>query len=213
VRQQIAALEKRVPKLTIKLALGAPEGTRVKRDDIELGAGSMGTPLPANPGKHVLLVSAPGHIGQRYEVVLQEGMTREILVEPGVAEGGPAAAPLAAVESNGLAASKPPTTGKPPSSARQTFGWIALGVGVVGVASVVGHGFWLEAKKEECKSNSDSCEAAKDRLPFYYGSWAVAGVGLGVGTYLLLSAPDETVVVRAQVTPERADISAVGRFW
>lgn len=83
VGAQVAALEKRVPRLVVKLASGAPEGTRVTRGDVELGTESLGVALPVNPGEHWVVVEAPERQVARQKIALSEGQVRELLVAPG----------------------------------------------------------------------------------------------------------------------------------
>lgn len=59
--KQVAELAPLVPQLTITLRSPAP-GTKVLRDDAELGSASLGVPLPVDPGDHVIVVlDATGH--------------------------------------------------------------------------------------------------------------------------------------------------------
>ena len=48
----LASAKKRAPKLTVRLPDGAPPGTVVLRDGVELGDVSIGTALPIDPGEH-----------------------------------------------------------------------------------------------------------------------------------------------------------------
>lgn len=88
VKAQIAVVEKRVPTLSVRLAPGAPEGARVKRDRLDLGEGSLGVALPVNPGPHWIVVVAPGRADRRQKVVISEGEHRdlEVRVAPRSAE-------------------------------------------------------------------------------------------------------------------------------
>lgn len=90
-KQRLAALDARVPRLTIRLAPSAPAGARVKRDGVELASLSLGVALVVNPGKHEIVVSAPGRQAQREAVVLGEGERKEItaLVGAEVVAAGP----------------------------------------------------------------------------------------------------------------------------
>jgi hypothetical protein len=78
-----AALEKRLARLTIKLAPGAPATTMVARNGVPLGAATFGLPLPTDPGAHRVAVSAPGFGERRYDVVLAPEEKWELVVEPG----------------------------------------------------------------------------------------------------------------------------------
>jgi hypothetical protein len=110
------ALAPRLPRLVVRLASSAPEGSRVRRDDVDLGAASLGASLPVDPGKHAVVVTAPGRAARTYEVTAAEGRASEVTVDAGPPE---ARAPSA--ETRGL--------GKLP-------GWIGIGVG--GGALVLG---------------------------------------------------------------------------
>lgn len=90
VEKEIAALDKRTPRLTIKLAPGAPDGTTVKRDGREVEASKLGVPVAVNPGKMKVVVSAPGRDTSVFRVTLAEGSSRALEVGPGegVERGG-----------------------------------------------------------------------------------------------------------------------------
>src|SRR5262249_37803913 len=99
------------------------EGVTVKRDGVELGAGSLGTPLPVEPGKHVVSVSAPGHATKTFEVTLAEAEQKSLAVDVGP-EGSPDA-------------STNPAPDGPKSNGLRTVGWIVGGVGAAAVATGV----------------------------------------------------------------------------
>lgn len=77
------ALAPRLPRLVVRLARSAPEGAHVRRDQVDLGAASLGAPLPVDPGKHALVVTAPGRVARTYEVAAAEGRAAEITVDVG----------------------------------------------------------------------------------------------------------------------------------
>ena len=91
-----AALEPRLPRLTITLAPTAPKDAVVIRDGVVLGAPSLGIPLPLDPGTHTVVVQAKGHVDGGAEVKLGIGETRRLEVDAGAesaatppgAEGG-----------------------------------------------------------------------------------------------------------------------------
>src|SRR5688500_12518180 len=58
-RQRVAALEPRLPQLSITLRPDAPSGARVQRDGVVLGRASLGTALPVDPGVRAITVDAP----------------------------------------------------------------------------------------------------------------------------------------------------------
>jgi hypothetical protein len=63
------------------VARDAPPDTKVLRDGVELGVVSLGTPLRAEVGAHVL-VARGGGLEREYRVVLMEGEMQEIEVRP-----------------------------------------------------------------------------------------------------------------------------------
>src|SRR6188474_3327999 len=77
------AMEKRVPRLFIELAPGAPPATHVSRDAVDLGPASLGVGLPVDPGRHLVIATAPGRLERRYDVEVAEGKTQKLVVEPG----------------------------------------------------------------------------------------------------------------------------------
>ncbi|HVH46086.1 MAG TPA: hypothetical protein VM925_27240, partial [Labilithrix sp.] len=104
--------EPRVPRLAVKLAPGA--SGQVLRDGVELASLSLGSPLPVNPGHHVIVVRAVNHADASYEVDLREGEQRTLVVAPGL--------------------SASPKEPKPRSSPLRTTGWATAGVGAGALA-------------------------------------------------------------------------------
>lgn len=160
-KRRAAALEPRVPKLRIELSAEAPAGTVVKRDDIAVAGKSLGADLPVDPGKHAVVVTAPGREEKRYEVTLAEGQREVLKVEPGAAvaaegpkDGGGGATPTATATPT--AAPPPP----PPSSGKRTAGFVLGGVGVAGlvVGGVTGGlTFSKTSEVETMCPNPDRC--------------------------------------------------------
>ena len=128
-RDHAAALEKRIPRLTIKLQAGAPASARVFRDEEELKGASLGVPLPVDPGEHVVVVKV-GSAESRFPVTAVESQTAEVIVT------APAeiAAPKAVAE---------PVTAPPPPSpidrpaepgGNRTLGFVLVSAGGAGLA-------------------------------------------------------------------------------
>ena len=78
--ERAAKLEKRVPRMVVRLVPGAPANTLTTRDAQELGPAALGVPLPVDPGEHVIATHAPGRYDARITVRIAEGETREVLV-------------------------------------------------------------------------------------------------------------------------------------
>ncbi|MCS6902176.1 MAG: hypothetical protein NZX77_20730, partial [Polyangiaceae bacterium] len=111
-QKKAQALEPRIPRLLLRLTNGVPEGTRVVRDDVELGPAALGVLLPVDPGKHAIEVQAPGHEVRRVEVVLAEKEQRELSLEPGARLAPPVSSPSLPVTlepaSSALVTEQPP---------------------------------------------------------------------------------------------------------
>lgn len=141
-KDRIAALSPKVPKLTIKLESGAPEGTKVMRGDVELGAASLGMALPVDPGEQVIVVSAPGRAEKRTTIVVKAGESREVTV--GASEE--AAADTAGQPANATAQD----SGGGRGSTVRTLGYVAGGLGLIGLGA--GTYFAFAAKNQDDKA-------------------------------------------------------------
>jgi hypothetical protein len=137
-RKRAAALDARIPRLTVRLAADAPPGASVHRDALELGAASLGVPLPVDPGAHVVRVDAAGHQPASTSVTLAEGESRVIDVSAGAAI---ATEPPAAQPAPPAPAPPPPTAEAPPAAPAhpvlRTTGFV---LGIAGLASLAAGG-------------------------------------------------------------------------
>jgi hypothetical protein len=205
--KRAAALEPRLPRLSIRLAAGAAPGSRVVRDGVELGSASQGTALPVDPGEHVVVVSAPGRADRPFKLMISEREIQKLEVEPGPASS---------------VALETPATGAPverPAPVRQQsklLGYLLGGVGVAGFVTGAVAGALVLQKKGIV---SDHCNAAKQcddeglaatksgkTLGIVTTAGLVTGVlGVGAGTYVILSAG-------SREDPKAASVAWTGRF-
>jgi hypothetical protein len=182
-RQRVAALEPRLPHLTITLPPSAPSDTRVERDGVALGRASLGTPLPVDPGVRSITVEARGFEPRTIRLPIAEGEKKSLEVAPG--NPLPAAAPSDSSASN--------------SSPRRTVGWALIGVGAAGITTGVVTGLMLDAKRDDVDANCapegcnsiglDAAADGKTLLLVNAVGWGVGIAGLGAGAYLVLSSP------------------------
>jgi hypothetical protein len=91
-QQRLQAAEKRVARLSVRLARSAPPDSKVVLDGTEIALVGPGSPGPVDPGAHEIVVSAPGHADRTYPLKLRNGERHELAVEPGAAAGVAAAA-------------------------------------------------------------------------------------------------------------------------
>jgi tetratricopeptide (TPR) repeat protein len=167
--QEVPAIERRLPYLTIKTDTPLPSGVKVKLDEREIPSVLVGVPFPANPGKHVVVaVSASGNSGEPANLTLAEGKreTITIKVPPQAAEPAPpvASPPPPAAAQMQLGAT--PTAAPPERDASNAPGknrspilaYTAIGVGVVGAA--VGTVFLIQrgSKQSDADSAYNDCK-------------------------------------------------------
>jgi hypothetical protein len=194
--KQLAELDKRLPRLTLRVASDAPPNVVVSRDGTALGSVSLGVPLPINPGNHVVTVSAPGHADARYEIRLAEGAQQTLDVRAGAAQ--PTPSPPSPEQA-------PVTPRASSGSLQKTFAWVSLGIGVVGVG--VGSVFGVLAIKKNHDSNagghcdSTGCDATGKSLrnealgdaTISTVAFAVGLVAIAGGIVLWATAPSPSV--------------------
>jgi hypothetical protein len=152
-REHAGQLEKKLPRLTIKLASGAPAGSKVLRDGIEMGQASLGSALPLDPGLHTLVVTAPGRKEMRVEVTLGEGQSEQVTLVAGEPGAGTTTVP----------ANKPGPESKPSGGGSSpTEGYVLLGVGA---ASLVAGGITGAMVLGKKSTVSDGCDSARYDSP------------------------------------------------
>jgi hypothetical protein len=148
--RRLAALDARIPKLVVRLAPGAPSDTHVSRDGVTLGAVSLGTPLPADPGKHTVDAQQPGFVGRTFDVLLEEGKQAELVVDPGAPAAGTGASPPAPISTMA-------STGGSRTGPLRTAGWVTGGVGLAGVVAGVAFGVAAIVQKDQADCPQNVC--------------------------------------------------------
>jgi hypothetical protein len=216
---RLAAVQKRVARLTLQLAAGVPAGAQVLLDDVPLEPASLGGALPMNPGDHVVLVKLAGHEDAKYAVKLAAGENQTLPIAPGPA-AAPRAAPVAAAPPPPAVAPSPPppvASAPPQAAAPAPAGWWSgprtAGViaGLVGVAAIGGGSALVAA------SNGGS--SVDSRLSLGAVSIVSGGVLLLSGVVLLASTPSDgaqhagvTVTPTLLVARNATVLGAVGEF-
>jgi serine/threonine-protein kinase len=214
-RKRAAALEPRLPRLTITVSDGPP-GLEVKRDGIPTHAAAWGTAIPVDPGLHRVTASAPGKQTWETTIMAAEAQAAHVTVPrelpagavPVVPPSGPAAR---ATEASGAATPPPsaeggadsaPASGARRGTAQRTVGWVITGLGAAGLG--VGAGFGLTSlgnrndSRAHCAANV--CDAAGVGLrddALRNGTIATittiaGGAALVGGALLVLTAPGGT---------------------
>jgi hypothetical protein len=194
--QRAAALEPRLPRLTLSLPPEAPPGTVIVKDGTELGSGSLGVPLPVDPGDHTLIVRAPGHEDERSQVTLAEAETRALTLKL----GQPQSDLPDTREGTSIGVVPPPTDTRgrdSGSSSQRTLGYAVGAVGVVGLAVSLGTGAMVLSKKstveDECVNKRctdeglDAGDTGRTLSTVSTVSFVAGLVGVGAGLALVLT--------------------------
>jgi hypothetical protein len=198
----LAALEPRIPHLTVKVEGGEGQSVVVEMDGVAVPPTLIGLPRPVNPGEHQVTATAPGLASAPTAVTLGEGERESIVLK---------LEPALAGAEGGAVAGEAETSGTEPAGPGQGMnplmvgGIVGLGVGVVGL----GVGTFFMVKASGTQSDSDAffdrcanptCEpddplAAEvirldDRAASQRGigiaGLVIGGVGVAAGTSLLI---------------------------
>jgi hypothetical protein len=211
-RGRARALEPRLPKLAVRLGPAVPAGMLVQRDGVELGAASLETALPVDPGPHQVSAGAPGYQTRVFDVVLREGESKTLDVEPGPKQSG---GPLVDVSADQV-----------PSSSQRTVGYVLGGVGLAALAVGTVAGVLVLEKKSTVDDNCDAtkrcnqqgfdaAESGRTLGVVTTTGLVVGALGVGIGAYLILSSPKERGPQTALVTsgePNGARVTLVHAF-
>jgi hypothetical protein len=238
---ELARVDKLVPKLSLELHGESPPGLRITTDDVEVGAGVLGTRLPVNPGVHAISATAPGK--KKWSTTVRTEADGKVTVVPvgpfeDASEAGPQAPPLPDASANhGTAEGKHPALAfdrieKPPGETGGGWGAqkvTALVVGGVGVAGLVVGGVFgvrtLDLKNQRsqycdannlCNSQGVSLDHdARTAATVSTVSFIAGGVLAAGGLVLVLTAPRAAapaVTVGATMQSDAAQLTVAGRW-
>ena len=220
-RTRAAALEPGLSRLTISVASSSLDGLQVHRDGAAVGQAEWGTPIPVDPGPHVIDATAPGRTAFHQSVDIGVGGTNvtvsipELAVDSG---GGGGAGGGGGTDGSGPS----------PGSTQRIIGLTVAGAGVVGIA--IGAVFGIVAMNKENSALGSDCTADRycnqeglqlghdahsaataSTIAFAAGAVAVAG---GLTLYFLApknpAAP--AVGLRASSLPGGASLGLVGAW-
>ncbi len=197
-----------------------PPGLSITRDGVELSAASLGLKLPVDPGRHELVLRAPGHKSRTQTFDAEARKTVELVLDPlSPGEDEPKIeAPTPA----------PPGVDPGPADRRgpnqRLAGFI---VGGVGLASLAVGAVFVGLTAQRSGELDDLCPAqrcttaeAKDALSeanifanVANGMLIAGGVVAAAGLVVVLTAPSsDPDVVRVQIGPALGGLSVSGSF-
>ena len=223
-RHHLKAVEQRLSKITLALADPTAKGTvQLRVDGSEFAVTRLETPVPFDPGDHVVEASMPGMTPWKSTVQLGKDGDVKVVIVPKL-EPPPVAAVVAPVVEAPAVVAKPE-----PSNGGRTLAWVVGGSGVA-VAAVGGifGGLALSAHssaKSLCPASPcSSSQGVSDNNSAKTDAWVAdvmipAGVvGVGVATYLFFTSrggpsPATTAVqIGPDVRPGIAGLALSGRW-
>ena len=223
--EQLARVDLRVPRLTLRRSATAPPEMSVKRDGADVSPSSQDLPLPVEPGSHDITIVAPGYWPRSVTIELAEAESKEVILEPGAPLPSPAhaePAPAARVET------KEPTA-RPAGLSALRVGAIAVGAGGLvglGLGSVWGVQAISGKSGRPGVCDGDVCDAQGARVrrdaltagdestvAFIIGGALVA---TGVVLWVLAPSPKQPHTASLRIVPavgsQSAGVFASGRF-
>lgn len=176
-RDELAALEPRIPVLRIEVKPSGVEGMAVKIDSQVVSAAVLGVDRPINPGFHVVEVRAPDYAPFSKTVEVKPG-SKDVLPIALVSQPG---AKVAAAQGDGEEAKGPGGTaeeGGGGGKGDQYAPRLAIVVGLRGYGAILGGSIDNDSRPADSRSMSD-------RFGFGGGGEGQLGVSIPAGAFLV----------------------------
>jgi len=207
-REGAQALEPTLSRLTIDVPPEARvSGLQVRRDGVEVGAATWGTPIPTDPGPHAIEAGAPAK--KTWKTLLTVGPSADqahVAIPALEDEPAPSAVTATPPVAAPAAAPLPPSSLLlPPESqgtGQRTAGLVTGGVGVVGIALGAVLGLVASGKESDsqklCPTTSATCangngvqenNDSKTQATVSTVAWIAGGALVAAGAVLYLTAP------------------------
>jgi PEGA domain-containing protein len=212
-RRGMAALDARVPRLTIKLGGDTPASARVLVDGHEVPQEDR-VRLPLDPGKHQVVLALGGHDDATRTVSLRESATETVTMEPGPATG--TGAPPAEPGAEPAPEPEAPADDGAPIDPLLPAGITVAGLGVAGLAVGAALGAMTLSETSNAESDPTLCpnkvctQAGREAVDGARGkgvgatvALAVGGAALAAGVVMIIvsqTAADEPAT-SARITP------------
>lgn len=237
IRQRVAELEKKLPKLIIAVPPSAPPDLEVTQDGNVVGRAVWGSAVPLDPGVHTIAAKAAGRKPWSQAIQIAPAGGTVQLAVPDLAPADSAPAPTPTPEPTPFVpppSEQPPPqadagTPSSPGSAQRTLGFVTAGVGVVGLG--VGVAFTLQRssklsdRDDLCPVNNcpggfddglqprvdDLTDQARTAQTIAIIGFAAGGALTAAGLALIFTAPKgEHVAVTPIATPQFQGFAVAG---
>jgi hypothetical protein len=213
-------LKPRIPSVRIMVAAPREANVTLKMDGQEVPNTVIGVALPADPGDHVIEVSAPGYLRASAPLKLAAGASASVQLElkrdPAAVEARPEAAPTPQQKPVHLQDRAPAplaTSEERASGAGKVLAYVAYGVGAAGLG--VGIGFGAAASGDESSlrtscpnrvcapDREDELSSAQTKGTISTIGFAVAGGGVVLGTLFLVLSGSSSRDTGKATTPHK----------
>ncbi|WP_437728884.1 PEGA domain-containing protein [Sorangium sp. So ce861] len=201
-QRELDALAPRIPQVLISVR--GPDTAAVTIDGEPVPRAALGVKRPVDPGDHTVRAEAAGFAPVEAKVTVAEGASETVALELKPLAPPPPVAPPRPV----APAPHPGPGAASGGSTRTVLGIAALGLGGVGLAAGAVGGVLAIGKHRDLSERcpADRCEPSlQGDVDSYHAmgtvstiGFAIGAAGVGVGTFLLLTAPR---------SPQRAGIS------
>lgn len=228
-RRRADKLEKELSRIVIQVGKST-SGIVVKRDGEVVDSAIFNTPIPVDPGAHVIVAEAPNYKPFKIEVSIGKGGKRYVVV-PSLERIPDTATPPVVIRDVPPAAETVVVAPAPRYvTVHETWSGARKGAVVLGVlgAAALGGGIYFGMRADDLQSQSDArcptstCDDAEGlRLNDEAQTNATraniflisGGAAVGVATLVwFLGAPDERTVLAPTVGSDRVGAALVGRF-
>ncbi|HYQ26360.1 MAG TPA: hypothetical protein VER04_04050 [Polyangiaceae bacterium] len=225
--RQLSTLDAQLPYVTLEVKGTDTQGVTVTMDGATVPSALIGVSHPVNPGPHKFRATSTTQASPEVTVDIKAAarQTVELVLAPNAAVAGAPVAPVAVAAAAATPAQPAPAAPEPPpspsdssGSGMRVGGYVALGVGVVGVG--LGTVFLLSAnsKQKDADAAFDACggkacsgadRAKVDSLDsdvassktLSLTSFVVGGAGLATGATLLVLSGKHKSEPSAQLAP------------
>jgi hypothetical protein len=186
--ERVRALESKLSYVILEPPAGTkPPGLVIELDGVPLGQAALGSPLPIDPGSHVVEARAPGRATHRENFEIPTEPVRRVLTLPALK----AAPPKAAAPTTG--AHEPSRDSSKRLVRRLGIGGVALGVVSAGVGTyfaVSANASW-EERDRHCANGCDAqavdaWQRATQSAAYADAAFAFSLVSGGTGIFLLV---------------------------
>jgi hypothetical protein len=215
--ERAQALQERLSTLTIRAMSGEDldPHLEVRRDGVAVQQAELGSPIPVDPGEHVIEAVAPGKQAWTSKVQVAGDAAKVSVEIPKLQTSGePAAAGSSPITTS--PENSPPPSDASPSSAQKVTGLVFGGVGVVGLGLGAFFGLQASSKWSDAKGKcadypygcgsegADLRSSAHSAATVSTVAFVAGGALLATGVVLYLTAPSKKQSVALGLGPSSA---------